>query len=161
MTLPFQKQKTTSIIDGDDADTAFAEQSRSNDIIGAFTHWPLGGSLHVGISGTGPQDIPDGIDVRVDAGQEGVANGTVLIARVEGYTLDAGVSVTPEIWDVTTLGSEVLLIAGSPITSTTKVRQAITLPAHPASVKFYRLRANKSSATAYVCLTGTLERSVP
>lgn len=163
MALTYAKQKATAILDGDDANTAFAERSRQNDGSIAFGHWPLGGSRHVGISGTGVQDIPDYQDIRVDASQETLTNGYVMTARVEILTLEAGTTVEPMIYDVTTAGSPTLVTTtgGSASSGTSWARQSLTFPAHASGVKFYRLRVSKSNANALVLAVGTIERSVP
>jgi hypothetical protein len=120
----------------------------------------MGGSIDaIGITGSGVQEISNHVGIRVDASQEGIANGCSFIARVYG-NVESGGSVTPEVCDVTTLGGEVLVEAGSAITATTETRQSITVDAHSAGGRLYELRANKGNALP-VWLWGTLERSVP
>jgi len=159
--MPFQKQKTTAIVAGDDITVDFGERTRLNDIANAFRAIALGGARDgLGIDGTGVQDIPNYTDLRLDGT---LLAGYTIQARVEVLTLDGGTTVEPLIYDVTTPGSPVLYTTtgGSASSSTSWARQTLVLDALPLAVKFNRLRVNKSNASALCLCLGYLELIAP
>lgn len=161
--MAFQKMATSTITPGGFEVNSCANLNIQRESFEAngFGQWSFGGSLQDGITGTGTQDIPDYIDIRMDATQEMIADGYTFTVRVEMYVENAAITVTPVLYDVTTVGAPAVVTTagGSASSSTTIVRQSLTFT-HTAGTVFYRLRAQKSAATYLAFMQGTLERSV-
>lgn len=159
----FRKSKNSAFADGDYLanDTTVFERTRGNAIDNAFVPLSFGGSLVTMITGTGVQAIEPSFEVKLNASQEVGTDGYVFTAVVIGYVEDVTLSMIPEVWDYTTIGSPVLVTAGSAITALTPTRQEFIITSHSSSTKYYRLLANKSTGSFGGWLTGCLERSVP
>lgn len=137
------------------------EVERQSFIANAYDGFDLGGDLNVGITGTGVQDIASPRRVKLDATQEVISGGVVFKAIIEARVENAALSMTPEIWEYSTLTAPTLLLAGSAITSITLVRQVFVITSHPAADRYYGLRINKSSGTYKGYIVGRIERSAP
>lgn len=141
-------------------DTAFMNRIRDGLINGAYDPMSFGGSMDDPVEGTGLQPLAYGKEVKLATDQEVVTNGYVFTACGRIKCSSASVSVTPKVYDYTTIASPTLVTAGSPTSSTTEARFSFQIAAHPAGNRYYRLILDKT-ADLPVWAEAKLERSVP
>lgn len=119
--------------------------------IGRSSYW-LGGSMFAGDQSSGPSvlDAVDYVDVMIDSAAIAGASVTAVVMAKAG---SAGVTVTPQVYNVTTAS---VAGTGSAVTGTTitTVTFAITVTA---GQNLYRLRMTPDTADVYVFCQGYLE----
>lgn len=114
---------------------------------------PVGGSLSRGLIGSAVVDVIDAVDFQIDntssylSGSTGVTVNIVVWVRVE----NASISVTPQIYNVTTAsvasttGGAACSATATDFSGTDSKQTLVLTPA--AGVNLYRLRATPSAAT--------------
>lgn len=152
--MGYAKHKGTPIVDDDPINTAFGERTRLNDISNAFRAIWMAGSRQGLIEGDTDQDADNYIDLRLDSA---IMGGYTLNLIVEVLTLDAGTTIQPKLWDVTSTPAIVTTTGGAASASLTWARQTLGIAALNSGVKFYRVRATKSNAAAGVRMLAYLE----
>ncbi len=157
--MPFGRLKTSAFVAGvDNLDKASLwETARLAMIANAWRAFPLGGSRSVGLSGAGPADADNYIDLELDGVL--LAGYTVQI-RVDVKTANVGTSVTPQLYDVTAAGV-LTTTGGSAHALTSWGSQTLVVTSLPAATHKYRLQFVKSNATNDVYGIGYLELKSP
>lgn len=152
--MPFEKQKTTPILADDPISVVFGERTRLNDIANAFRALNIGGSRRVGLQASGQIDLEDYLEFQLDGA---LLAGYTITARFEVKTEDAGTTVRPGFYDVT---SAAMLFDGTDVSATTWTKQdiAITLPS---ATRWYRPVVTTNNAAAVVFAIAHLEIKAP
>jgi hypothetical protein len=156
--MSYQKLKNTAFVIGVDTydRQSLFERIRLNDIANAFKLFPIGGSRDRGLDGTGAQDAIDYQEIELDGD---LLAGFTIRARVQIKTENAGTTITPQIWDVTT-AAVLVTTGGSASASLVWASQDLVLTLPPA-VRRYKLQFVKSNANFQVWGIGYLEIKAP
>jgi hypothetical protein len=146
----FELLKSSAFVLGDLWSRFVAERARKNDIALAEKRIFLGGSRHIGIEGTGAQDVLDYAPLILNGTR---LEGLTVRARVEVMTENASTTVTPRIQDI---DAATTLVSGTACSSTTWEEQELTITLPLASHRV-RFQVVKSDANARVYAIGVIE----
>jgi hypothetical protein len=146
--MPWQTAKATPYVDGDLVvdKTQDWERGRLQHIAEVYMPLSFGGSLQDPVEGTGLCEIVHSRTIRLIASQQaGLSQGIVFTCEGFLYVSSASMTVTPKVYDYTTIGSPTLVTAGSPSNATSPTPFSFQIASHPAGTRDYRLILDKSA----------------